>query len=405
MNQVATYDPETGELPATTAPAQSLVGQLVKAEIDQQIATAHAYPRSVSRVVKNVLSLVTISQASAEECNYALPRGGKPITGPSVRLAEIVASQWGNCRVGARVVHVDRFEKFVEAEGIFHDLETNTSTTARVRRRIVDRNGRLFNDDMIVVTGNAACSIAKRNAILGGVPKAVWNEAYDAALATIKGDIKTLPERRTNAFKAFAAFGVKPEQIVAYLDLGGVEDVTLEHLTTLIAMHKAIKDGEQTVESFFPEQKSSDGAKADGETQKKGTADKMADIAKGKADNTDKKPPKEKTADPEPSKEERQKAAEQRHADDRAEAHRQHEDDVAERVAETPQEGQQADPGTSGDTDSDEAREAAYGRGKRAFDRGMTQDGCPPDLRKDEAMAEAWVHGWNDARDEKEAGK
>ena len=50
MNQVANYDPETGEIPATTGPAQSLVGQLVKAEIDQQIATAHAYPRSVSRV-------------------------------------------------------------------------------------------------------------------------------------------------------------------------------------------------------------------------------------------------------------------------------------------------------------------------------------------------------------------
>lgn len=406
MNQVAQYDPETGEITATTAPAQSLVGQLVKAEIDQQIATAHAYPRSVSRVVKNVLSLVTISQASAEECNYALPRGGKPITGPSVRLAEIVASQWGNCRVGARVVHVDRFEKYVEAEGVFHDLESNTATTARVRRRIVDRQGRLFNDDMIVVTGNAACSIAKRNAILAGVPKAVWNEAYEAALATIKGDIKTLPERRAGAFKAFAAFGVKPEQIIEYLELGGEADIGLEHVATLIAMHKAIKDGEQQVEDFFPEKKSEAGAK--GEPEKKGTADKMADIAKGKGGakgKADDGEDRHKAAAPAQDKAERQKAAEQRHAEDRAEAAQQHTDDVAERAAETPQEGQQAEGDAAGAADSDEAAAAAHGRGKRAFERGMTLDACPPDLRKDETMAEAWAQGWKDARDEKEAAQ
>lgn len=154
--------------------APSLVQHLVRAEIDMQISTAHQYPRSLTKISRNVLSLVTISAKAAEKCTYALPRGGKPITGPSIRLAEIVASQYGNCRIGARVVHVDRVEKYIEAEGIFHDLETNTATTARVRRRISDRNGKLLNDDMIIVTGNAACSIAKRNAIFGGVPEALW---------------------------------------------------------------------------------------------------------------------------------------------------------------------------------------------------------------------------------------
>lgn len=402
MNQVANYDPETGEIPATTGPAQSLVGQLVKAEIDQQIATAHAYPRSVSRVVRNVLSLVTISQASAEECNYALPRGGKPITGPSVRLAEIVASQWGNCRVGARVVHVDRFEKYVEAEGVFHDLETNTATTARVRRRIVDKGGRLFNDDMIVVTGNAACSIAKRNAILAGVPKAVWNEAYEAALATIKGDVKTLPERRAGAFKAFAAFGVKPEQIIEYLGLGGEADITLEHVATLIAMHKAIKDGEQQVEDFFPEAKSDAAQK--GETETKGTADKMADIAKGKSGGKGKANDQKAASSKDAEKEADKKPADDKAADTAKDQPKEADKpDDGEKAKEASQDGQQAATDSAGDADNAEAREAAYGRGKRAFDRGMTLDACPPDLKRDEAMAEAWAQGWKDARDEKEA--
>lgn len=229
----------------------SMVSQLVRAEIDLQISTAQQYPRSISKVNRSILSLVTVSQKSAEKCTYALPRGGKPITGPSIRLAEIVASQWGNCRIGARVVHVDRKEMFVEAEGIFHDLETNTATTSRVRRRISDKNGRLFKDDMILVTGNAACSIAKRNAILSGVPEAMWGEAYDTALRTMKGDAKTLPERKEAAMKAMAAFGMKPEDVWAVLGIHGDRDINLDHIVTIGGMHSALKNEETTVEELM----------------------------------------------------------------------------------------------------------------------------------------------------------
>lgn len=371
------------ELPATTGAGQSLVGQLVKAEIDTQIATAHQYPRSVAKVVKNVLSLVTISADSAAECGYALPRGGKPILGPSIRLAEIVAGQWGNCRVGARVVHVDRFEKYLEAEGVFHDLETNTATTARVRRRIVDSRGNLYNDDMIVVTGNAACAIAKRNAILAGVPKAVWNEAYETALRTVKGDVKTLPERRAAAFKAFHAFGVTPDMIFDALDVGGEEDIGLDQIATLGAMHKAIKDGEQQVEEYFPALKAA-GGKPKGDVAK-GTAAKLADIAKGGGKEKDEgKPEYTPTAPAEQAKDAPQGDAVTAPADEGAAPA----SDAKDRAA--------ADP--------EDAAKAAYRRGRNARGRGMKADACPPDLRKDEALAEAWMDGWKDADAEAEGG-
>jgi hypothetical protein len=233
---------------------QSLAISLARAEVDQQVATARALPRSIEKAMRNITSLATLDDQSAEECIYALPRGGKAIKGPSIRLAEIIASQWGNCRVGARVVHIDRVEKYVEAEGIFHDLESNTATTSRVRRRISDRNGKILNDDMILTTGNAVCSIAKRNAILGAVPKAVWRKAYSAVEQVISGDIKTLVERRASAMKAFAAFGVKPEQIFLALGVQGMDDISLDHMITLTGMHSAIKNGEETVETLFAKQ-------------------------------------------------------------------------------------------------------------------------------------------------------
>lgn len=231
---------------------QSLAVSMAIAEVDQQITTAHAYPRSIDKAMKNILTLATMDEETAKECMYALPRAGKVIPGPSIRLAEIILSQWQNARVGTRVTHVDRFEKFVESEGIFHDLETNVATTARVRRRISDSKGRLLNDDMIMVTSNAAAAIAKRNAILGGVPKAIWRRAYDEVQRVLVGDIRTMALKRDDAIKAFAAIGVKSEQLFQALDIGGLDDIGSEEYATLIGMHQAIRNGDATVEEMFP---------------------------------------------------------------------------------------------------------------------------------------------------------
>jgi hypothetical protein len=104
---------------------------------------------------------------------------------------------------------------------------------------------------MIVMTGKAACAIAKRNAIFAGIPKGLWRAALEAAERVVAGDIKTLATRRDGAVKAFAVFGVKPEQIFAALGVEGLDDITLEHIPTLLGMHSAIKSGEETVETMF----------------------------------------------------------------------------------------------------------------------------------------------------------
>lgn len=360
----------------TSSEQMSLAIGLTKAEIDQQITTARAYPRLVSRVTQNILSLVTIDEQSAEECSYALPRGGKAIVGPSIRLAEIIAGQWGNCRVGARVVHVDRVEKFVEAEGIFHDLETNTATTARVRRSISDKYGKLYKDDMIIVTGNAACSIAKRNAILGGVPKAVWRKAYDEAEKVVKGDVKTLVERRTTIFKAFAAFGVKPEQLFASLGIAGEDDISLEHIPTLTGMRSALKSGEATVEEMFGNQ-----SKVEGE--KKSTGQKMADFANGDGSDNSKK--KEK-AKPESA----QAGQGSKPASDKKEAGQQ-QPGVNEETA--------LNPPTADDL------EIARDKGHDAFHSGMPRETCPREFnaRGREQERDAWLEGFDSAAQD-EAG-
>ena len=227
----------------------SMVSLLNRSEIDQQIATAHRFPRSVKRFRDEAMAMVTLNESVAGQCIYALPRDGKTIEGPSARFAEVIASAWGNSRAGARVID-DRGD-FVVAQGVFHDLERNVAITYEVQRRITDKQGRRFKTDMIGVTANAACSIALRNAILKGVPKAFWDDMYAEARKVVMGDVKTLANRRADAVALFQRFGVTVEQLCAKLEVAGVEDISLEHLVTLRGLVTAIKEGDTTVEEAF----------------------------------------------------------------------------------------------------------------------------------------------------------
>ena len=77
------------ELQTVTPDALSLI---TKAEIDMQISTAKAFPRSLKNFMDKATSMVTLSEEIAESCIYSLPRGGKNREGVSVRLAEIVSA-------------------------------------------------------------------------------------------------------------------------------------------------------------------------------------------------------------------------------------------------------------------------------------------------------------------------
>jgi hypothetical protein len=231
-----------------------------RAEIDMQISTAKKFPRSIKTFLNESLELATLNEKIAEECAYALPRKEngkvKMIEGPSARFGEIVASAWGNCRAGARVVAEDG--QFVTAQGIFHDLEKNVAITYEVRRRITGKSGQKFSADMVAVTGNAACSIALRNAILKGVPKAFWIGPYEESRKTAMGNAKTLVSRRGDAIGYFKKFGVTEEQICGVLEVKGIDDIGLEELATLTAIKNAIKEGDTTVEQAFNPHKAED---------------------------------------------------------------------------------------------------------------------------------------------------
>lgn len=252
MEEIKGYEVLQVEAPN---PAQ-LVASLDRAEranIDIQVSTAKQYPRSISRCANNAVAIATMDKDTAQSCGYALPRGGKPITGPSVHLAKIIAQQYGNLRAEAKVVEIT--DKQVVSRGTAWDLENNYAVSFEVRRSIVGKNGNRFSDDMITVTGNAANSIAYRNAIFGIVPKSITDKAYKAAQHLITGDLsdeEKLIKRRDGAIKHFIdTYAITEEEVIKLCGKHTVNQIQADEIALLLGFAQSLKDGDTTVEELM----------------------------------------------------------------------------------------------------------------------------------------------------------
>jgi hypothetical protein len=195
--------------------------------------------------------MATLTPEIAASCIYAIPRDGKTVEGPSARFAEVMVSAWGNMRAEGKTIGDDG--QFVTARGTAWDVESNVAIAFEVKRRITKANGQTFNADMVMTTGNAASSIALRNAILKVIPTAFWKPIYNSVRQVIAGDAKTFAVRRDDMLKAFAVMGVTVERVCAAIGVKGKADITLEHMATLTGFYNALKDGDTTIEEAFPE--------------------------------------------------------------------------------------------------------------------------------------------------------
>ncbi len=68
---------EDGEIVDVNPSSGGALEAQTRGEIDIQIRTARAYPRSIKQFLNLALEMATLDVETAERCFYALPRGGK----------------------------------------------------------------------------------------------------------------------------------------------------------------------------------------------------------------------------------------------------------------------------------------------------------------------------------------
>lgn len=224
-----------------------------RANVDSQIATAKQYPRDLRQAINNSVAMAAMDIPTAQSCGYALPRGGKPITGPSVHLAKLIVFNYGNIRAEAKVVQIT--DKQVISRGTCWDLENNVATAFEVRRSIVGRTGQRFSDDMITVTGNAANSIAYRNAVFSVIPRAITDKVYQAAQRCITGDLSDedkIIARRKKCIDYFKdEFGITEQEVVMLCGKKTVNQIKANEIALLLGITQSLIDGDTTVDELM----------------------------------------------------------------------------------------------------------------------------------------------------------
>lgn len=238
----------------------STVHALEAAHIDMQIKTAHAYPRNMETFKKRALAMVQIDEETAESCIYVRPVGkekdasGKWVEkfaeGPSIRLAEIVSTSYGNIRVAARIV--EQTERYVKCEGVCHDLESNSAGKAEVMESTVKSDGQPYSERQRALMAKVCISKAYRDAVFRVVPRALCKPIMAAAKRIMEGTDKPIIERVKRVQSWLSSKKIEDARVFAALNVKGWADVTQEQLSVLTGLKTSISEGDVTYDEAFP---------------------------------------------------------------------------------------------------------------------------------------------------------
>lgn len=255
MNEVTTSFPRREVQEAMPVSTSMVTHEAVKAaqEVQAAIIMAKRERRCQFTADQNIMTACK-RLSLAESGLYSYPRGGQQITGPSIRLAEVMAQCWGNLDFGIRELEQRDGESKVEA--YCWDLETNVRQTKIFtvkHERVARGDKRPLTDPRDIyelVANNGARRL--RACILGIIPGDLVEKAVNQCNQTMeKGDgVAPLKDRISAMIKAFADQGVTIEMIETRL--GHKIDVTIP--TELVSLQKifiSLRDGMSQRKDWF----------------------------------------------------------------------------------------------------------------------------------------------------------
>lgn len=246
---------EDSQLQPLEVVSNDSLAAIERVQVDVQIATAKKYPRNIQAVKNSMLQIATLDEETAAACFYSLPRGGKNIQGPSVRLAEIALSSYGNVKAATRILSVETgTNPHCVVQAVVHDMERNVAYCVEKRRRITGKKskGGKPDEDDINLAVNAGSAIAFRDAVFKVVPGALVKSVYEAAKKVAVGDVKSLVSQRQKIFDRFKQMGISEDRILQSIDKRKLDEVGIEELEYLIGIGTSLRDGQTTIEDAFP---------------------------------------------------------------------------------------------------------------------------------------------------------
>ena len=243
------------------------------AEMQAQIYLAKQFPRNQMESAERILTACQ-RPGLANVAVYSYAKGGTDICGPSIRLAEEIARNWGNIECGWN--EVERESDRSKVRAFAWDKETNVlkslifyvphyRTSKRGTTRITDER-----DIYEHLANNASRRL--RNCILALIPGDVVDAAVEQCQRTMATHIDLSKDSIKKLVDAFAPLGVSKNQIEKRIQRR-IESITPAQFVRMREIYTSIKDGMSSAEDWFEqetveqENASSNGAAANKATE------------------------------------------------------------------------------------------------------------------------------------------
>lgn len=221
-------------------------------EVQAALVIAKKFPRDTNAAYTAIMRSCE-RHSLAQSALYQYPRGGEIVKGPSIRLAEVLAQNYGNLDFGIR--EIERRPHSSVAEAYCHDLQTNTRHTKifEVPHEIGTKKGiKKLSDPRDIyelVANNGARRM--RACILGIIPADIIEAAVKQCEKTlIRGDGEPMEDRIRKMLLAFQGLGVTQEMIEKKLG-HSVTTTIAEELVNLMAVYTSLRDKQAKRSDFF----------------------------------------------------------------------------------------------------------------------------------------------------------
>ncbi len=251
-------------------------------EVQAAMVIAKKFPRDEVESFNRIMTSCQ-RKSLAERAMYEFPRGGTKVTGPSIRLAEAMAQNWGNLDFGIIELEQNNGESQVMAYA--WDLETNTRQTKifNVPHVRGTKKGNIPLTDPRDIYEMVASQGARRlrACILGVIPGDVIDAAVEQCQKTLTtGNSEPLIDRVRKGIKMFEdRFSVTKEMIEKYIGCKS-EAFSENDMIRLNNVFVSLKDGMSNREDFF-EVPTPNSSEADSEVKDPFGEQKDSEIKKG----------------------------------------------------------------------------------------------------------------------------
>lgn len=282
-NEIMKIDPMTGEI----VPQSQMIGieeSRATAESQAGFIMAKQFPRDIEYRRQNIIKACT-SVRLAEEAEYSYPKGKTEVRGPTIKLLEAIAQEWGNLLSGIRELETGEDESVLMS--YCYDLETNRREERifTVRHEIQLKGGAMkkLTDPREVYEHKFNLAARRKRACMEGViPRWLVDEAVDACRETMRtSGMDPNEENIADMLKAFEEFSIT-EDMVETRYQKKIKAITGPEFAQLKRIYKSLNDGMSTADHWFDDTIKEPQRKTE---EKKTTAKKKA-------------PPKKKAAKP-----------------------------------------------------------------------------------------------------------